>query len=140
MVRTLILLLACCLLPTCGTFQLGLPVALPTPGQSNPVGFKCGGPNSTFTFTAGTDSQEADLVLTNKASNATSDLVVSPRTSTSGVAEILFVACNNVNLKCGFQGYSAVKVCGRLATDFDFSVSQPPPFTLTYSHAESPAD
>lgn len=142
MVRIAILVIFCCALCGCGVQGWNMWAPPPSPGRPGTPEFKCNGPNSIITIEKGTQSQEADLVLTNRGPNpnTTSELVVSPRTSATGVAEILNLACSNVNLRCGFKGYNSVKVCGSIGTDFDFSISQSPPFSLTFSHADSPND
>lgn len=130
-------------LASCGSLQMGFPLASPTPRHSpGSTAFRCGGPNSVITVTHGTESETADMLLTNLSQTGGQpiDVLVGSRSSPEVIAEDLIAECAQAGLKCGFQGYQAVKICGRLAADWNFSVQQSQPFTLQFTHTDSPGD
>ena len=124
------------LLSACDSLQMGFPLATPKPGQ-NPAAppFRCGGVNSVISFSKGTDSDEGEIKLANLSTAMKADVFVSPRTSPAGIAETLMAACTQAGLRCGFQGYSAVKVCGAINRDWTFSITQ-----ASFSHTDNPND
>jgi hypothetical protein len=98
----------------CGYIHLGFPTEA-TPSKTN-APFRCGSAGNVITVTSGTDALPDGLpgsaTMTNLKTNQTSNRSINSLTNTANAATVILLACGDVNVKCGLQGFTAVKICG----------------------------